>query len=237
MDKGFQIQDWDTNFFGFKVVKVLDDFLAVETELKLKSFYEDVVELIYYTAENPNFKNFNNSFYDINLVSTRVPIIKKITNVTKIHPKISLYNELPPDKNLIALACLGGKQSRFGMDQRISEKVFNDIFKNWITNSIKKVIADEVLVYKEDDVIVGFATIKAEGDKGYAPIIAVDRSFHGKGVSVALSRAIEIRLMEYGCDCVIGATQEINKKALASFEKFGYELQTSEYVYHLWKKN
>jgi len=237
MSENFQIQEWDTNFFGFKVVKVLDDFLDRETKLKLKSLYEEKTELIYYTSKDSNFAEFENPFYDISLVSTRVPIIKKMTNSTKIHPNISLYNELPPDESLISLARSAGEHGRFGKDSRISEQVFNQIFQHWITNSIKKVLAEEVIVYKENGKIIGFATIKTEGNKGYAPLLAVDRSFEGKGVSFALMRAVETRLVEHGCDHVMSGTQEINKKALAIFKRYGTESQPPEYIYHLWKKN
>lgn len=237
MLENFQIQEWDSDFFGFKVVKVLDDFLAEETELKLESLHKKEAALIYYTSKESKFAEFDNSFYDVKLVSTRVPIIKKMTNLTEIHPNISLYDKLPPDEKLISLARSAGKHGRFGTDSRIPKEAFNEIFHHWIINSIKKVLAEEVLVYKEEGVIVGFATLKTKGNKGYAPLLAVDREYEGKGVSFALMRAIETRLVQYGCDYVMSGTQNINKKALAIFKRFGTEIQPPEYIYHLWKKN
>lgn len=232
----FEILKWDSEFFHLKVVKVQNDYLSVDPILKLKFFYEENFDLMYYTSKEENIQNFENQYYDISLVSTRVPLIKKINNITEIHPNISLYDKLPPDENLISLAHLAGKQGRFGMDSRISKNIYNKIFENWIINSINKKMADEVLVYKDNDIIVGFATIKMDGNKGYVPLLAVDRQFEGKGVSFALMRAVETRLVESGCEYLLSGSQEKNKKALASFTRFGVELKTPEYVYHLWRK-
>ena len=37
-------------------------------------------------------------------------------------------------------------------------------------------------------------------------------------------------------DNFISDTQDLNKKALATFSRYGLEPQTPEYVYHLWRK-
>ncbi len=235
--RDFTILKWDSEFFDLKVVKVDNNDLAVDPIMKLKFLYEENADLIYYTAKDEDLVKFENQYYDISLVSTRVPIIKKITSLTEIHPNISLYDKLSPDENLISLAQLAGRQGRFGMDTRISTNIYNKIFESWITNSIKKIMADEVIVYKNNDTIVGFATIKIDGNKGYAPLMAVNRSFEGKGVSFAIMRAVESRLIKYGCEYLLSGTQEVNKKALAAFRRFGLELQTPEYVFHLWRKN
>ena len=235
--KDFEILKWDSEFFDLKVIKVVNDYLAGDPMLKLKLLYEENADLIYYTAKDEELFGFDNPYYDISLVSTRVPLIKKINTVTEIHPNISLYDKLPPDEKLISLAQLAGRQGRFGMDPRISENIFNKIFENWIINSINKKMADEVIVYKDNEIIVGFATIKIDGDKGYGPLLAVDRAFEGKGVSFALMRAVETRLIEHGCEYLLSGTQEKNKKALAAFSRFGIESKTPEYVYHLWRKN
>ena len=131
---------------------------------------------------------------------------------------------------------LAGENGRFGNDPSIPKEIYRELFKCWIRNSVKKVIADEVLVYKVDEEIVGFATIKVEGDKGYAPLLAVKREYEGKGVSFALMRAIETRLIENNCKYVLSGTQEINKKALATFKRYGLKPQPAEFIYHLWRK-
>ena len=116
------------------------------------------------------------------------------------------------------------------------KEVYRRLFENWIRNSVKKNIADEVLVYKVANEIVGFATIKFEGNIGNAPLLAVRREYEGKGFSFALMRAIETRLIENNCKYVLSGTQKINTKALAAFKRYGAVPQAAEYIYHLWRK-
>ena len=237
MENKFEKLDWDTDFFGFKVVKIEDNCLNEDPQEFFKELYLGDVHLAYYTSTKSfSAEVIDNQYYHIELVSKRVPILKEMTNKTEIHKNISFYNEPAPSEDLVSLALLAGRQGRFGQDPRILENTYRNLFRNWITNSVNKNIADEVLVYRDKGKIVGFATIKVAGDKGYAPLLAVDRDHEGQGVSFALMRAIETRLIENNCTYVLSGTQEINKKALATFRRYGLRPQAPQYVYHLWRK-
>lgn len=236
MFKNYQLQEWDTHFFGFKVVKTDIDSLWSNSIAKLEQLFNEEIELIVFNSTKPDFENFNNRFYEIVKVYKRIPIVKEVKTLTKNHPNIYSYKDELPSKELIALAKLAGKDGRFGRDSRFSERIYNKIFEEWIVNSVNRTIADEVLVYIQDGKVVGFGTIKIEGGYGYAPLFAVNRAYEGKGVSFALMRAVENKLIEQGCKYLVSGTQEINRKALSSFRRFGLELKTPEYVYHLWRK-
>lgn len=229
--------DWDTGFFGFNVARIKNDSLWQDTNLKLENIFKQNVELGVFTSSKPGFEKFDNKYYNITNVYNRVPIIKEVKLITPVHQNISSYSEKFPCKDLIELAKLAGKEGRFGKDLRISEETYNEIFEQWITNSVNRSVADDVLVYEIDDRVVGFGSIKIEGENGYAPLFAVNRAFEGKGVSFALMRAIENNLIEKGCKYLVSGTQENNKKALAAFKRFGFELQSIQYVFHLWKRN
>ena len=237
MNQFYEHLEWDTDFFNFPVVKLHDNSLLHDMEEKLGLLFNKEVNLAYYTSTTAIPENrISNQYYHLELVSTRIPIVKEMVNKTVIHENISILKDSEPSKDLIALALLAGQNGRFGNDPRISEETYNRLFECWIRNSVKKNIADEVLVYKVNHEIVGFATIKIDGDKGYAPLLAVKREYEGKGVSFALMRAIETRLIENKCKYVLSGTQEINKKALASFKRYGLQPQPAEYIYHLWRK-
>ena len=237
MTRKFELLEWDSNFFGFKVAKIGKDFLIERPYDLLWSLYKENVELVYYTSTIPASEELlTNDWYSIQLVSERVPILKEMTNKTEIHEKISSFQGSEPTEDLVTLALLAGRKGRFGNDPNISEETYKALFKEWITNSVKRIVADDVLVYRSGNRIVGFATIKVEGSTGYAPLLAVSREFEGTGVSFALMRAIETRLIENNCKYVMSGTQAINRKALATFQRYGLEPQPPEFVYHLWKK-
>jgi hypothetical protein len=237
MSENFQIQKWDTDFFGFKVAKTEMDYLWFNSITRLERLFNEDIELVIFNSTKPDFEAFNNKFYDIAKVYNRIPIIKEVKTLTKNHPNISSYEDELPSPELTALAKLAGKDGRFGRDARISATQYNRIFEEWIVNSVNRTVADEVLVYNHDGKVVGFATIKIQGENGYAPLFAVNRNFEGKGVSFALMRAVENNLIENNCKYLISGTQEINNKALTSFKRFGMKLQPPEHIYHLWKKH
>lgn len=236
MSENFQIQEWDTNFFGFSVAKTVMDYLSSNPMDKLKLLHDSEITLIVFNSSKPDFEKVFNKYYKIVKVYTRIPIIKEVKKITTNHPNISSFEGELPTPELFALAKLAGKEGRFGRDSNISKTQYDKIFEEWIINSVNRTVADEVLVFKHNGKVVGFGSIKIEGENGFAPLFAVDRKYEGKGVSFALMRAIENKLIEEKCKYLVSGTQEINKKALSSFKRFGFELQTPEYVYHLWRK-
>jgi len=237
MGKEFKILEWDSSFFDFHVAKIEDNILTNNNYLKiLDELFAENIQLAYYSSRIPFVEQIDNLLYDIFPIIKRIPIIKQLNKASKINNKISLYAEEYPEEDLIQLAQLAGKQGRFGKDQNISESKCDELFKIWIINSVNKKIADEVYVYREDDKIVGFLTLKTVDDIGYAPLLAVDRNYEGKGISFALMSAVENILIGKKCSVVLSDTQDMNKKALKIYERYGFEFNPPEYVYHLWKK-
>jgi dTDP-4-amino-4,6-dideoxy-D-galactose acyltransferase len=238
MEKPYKILEWDTDFFNFNVAEIKKNILSDTNSREeiLKSMKSDNIKLAYYSSEEELELNFSPD-YDLNLIIHRVPLIRKIINEFPIHEKISFYEEEYPDDSLIELAQLAGRQGRFGLDPRISEEVCDEIFKNWIINSVNKKLATHTLVYKENSEIVGFATIDIKNGKGRTPLFAVKREFEGKGISFALMRAMESVLKREGCPIVVGGTQKTNEKALKVYKRYGLIPQKPEFIYHFWSKN
>lgn len=237
MSEYYKILNWDTQFFDFKVVEIKKDVLS---NYKVTQVLDDLaasqVKLGYYTS-SILLKDLKSDLYDINYIVKRIPLEKKITNHAPFHENIELYNEDYVDEALMKLAQLAGRQGRFGNDINISDTLCDEIFKNWIINSVNKKMASHILVYKVASKIVGFATIDIRDGKGYTPLFAVDRKFEGTGVSFALMRAVETILFEEGCPIAVGGTQELNQKALKIYQRYGLIPLDSEYVYHIWKKD
>jgi len=235
MKEKFRILDWDSSFFEFKVGQVDNDQSL--TPDFLKHLDNNQLQLCYYLSNKKLSKDsLVNDYYKIERILTRIPIVKRIGNWTEIHEKITSYRARTPTAELYDLARLSGSLGRFAQDPNIPEYKYHDLFNNWIENSVKRKIADEVLVYKEKGKIIGFVTLKWDGENGYGPLLAVNREFEGKGVAFALMRAIETKLLENNCKYFISGTQKDNRKALTIFKRFGFELQSAEYVYHLWRK-
>lgn len=237
MSEYYKDLNWDTQFFKFKVVEIMKDVLSnFDIEVVLSDLVKNQIKLGYYTSSFPLKKDLKNNFYDINFIMKRIPLEKKMLINPPLHENIELYSEDNVDEELIKLAQLAGRQGRFGNDSNISNTLCDEIFKNWMINSVNKKMASHILVYKISNKIIGFATINIRDGKGYTPLFAVDRKFEGKGVSFALMRAVETILVEEGCPIAVGGTQELNQKALRVYERYGLIPQEPQYIYHLWKK-
>jgi len=238
MTGGYKILEWDSDFFGYKVAKISKNFISEKNYVGFMQALKDSgVEFAEYTSEvELSSEITDNPYYLLKLVVSRVPIIKKMENIYNFHKNIELYDKDYPEKELIELAQLAGRLGRFGNDENIPAEKYYELFKNWIINSVNKKLATDVLVYRVNGKIIGFITIKVDGKKGSAPLLAVNIDYEGIGVSFALMRAAETVLVKHGCTSVLGGTQDLNQKTLKITERYGFKFQKIEYVYHLWNK-
>lgn len=233
MGCNFQKLEWDSEFFGFSVGRINEGIKSCD----LREPFNQDFKLLYLTSNEPIPEIYLESeYYSIQLVDEKVPLKKILDRETDIHPKISFYNNNNAEKELVFMAQHAGGSTRFKLDPNISEDKYNQLFEMWIQRSVSKEIADHVLVFREDNKIVGFATIAIEDFGPYVSLLAVNPEFEGKGVSFALMRAIERTLRDLGYDEVHGATQLNNRKALVVYERYGLVRQDVKYIYHLWRK-
>jgi len=239
MTQNFQILKRDSDFFECKVARILDNKLILEEakiEGELKKMFEEEVTLAYYYSDKPISKYFTSKYYDLRLVDEKITLSKPLNSAAYIHPNISLYRETFPSSDLIALAQLAGHYTRFNLDSNISREKNNELFENWIIESVEGKMASHVLVYKIETKIVGFATIRKGLGHPHISLLAVDPKFEGKGISFALLLAVEKILLDEGFKFFSGSAHRKNIKALAVYYRHGPEDQKIEYGYHLWRK-
>lgn len=231
MDDAFEILQWDSVFFNFKVAKINNDVLL--NDLLLKKMNDGNVKLAYYSSRN-KLTETSNEYYNIDLVDEKITFLKEIEKSFLIS-KTESYPEKYPDKQLINLAIESGIYSRFNVDLKIGRKKFEELYTQWIVKSVSKEIADDVLVYKIDEEIAGFVTVGQKNERANIGIIAVDKSYRGKGIGKTLMKTAEnfyfnkLKLIQV-------VTQGDNLPAIKLYESCGYKHEKTEYFYHLWKK-
>jgi len=233
MNKNFEHLEWDTFFFGFKVGKIrADSISSTDLKISLNSLKEKRYTLVYLFLNKEI--EYKLSSYTLKLVD------KKITYVKKISPKqldikdIKKYELDYPNKNLIDLAIESGIYSRFNTDKNIKKEKFQELYKQWITNSVNKKIAKEVLTYNEGEDIAGMITLGEKNNKGDIGIIAVNKNNRGKKIASKLINSAELYFEKQAYSEIQVVTQGDNKPACKLYEKNGFEIAKIQYVYHAW---
>jgi dTDP-4-amino-4,6-dideoxy-D-galactose acyltransferase len=164
-------------------------------------------------------------------------VFSKKTIENRESADVNIFSEINDShKNEIYdLAFESGKYSRFKLDPNFSQTEFEKLYKKWVDNSYTKEFADGVLIYKEQNSILGFVTYKV--CDGYATIglIAVCPKHQGKGIGEKLIQSVENELANNGVDELRIPTQLQNEKACLFYVKMGYEIIENNILKHYWK--
>jgi len=110
------------------------------------------------------------------------------------------------------------------------------LYRQWIINSVTKKIAKEVLVYIQDDEIAGYLTIGEKNSRADLGMASVDSKFRGKGIGFKLFTSAEKWAVDHGYTDIQIVTQGDNLPACKLYEKLGYQSESLEFFYHIWKK-
>lgn len=135
--------------------------------------------------------------------------------------------------DLVKLSLEAGKYSRFRMDKHFIDK-FESLYTKWVENSLLRIIADTVLVYKNENRIEGLITGKVEGKMATIGLIATNPLMQRKGIGMQLLLAAELEFIRKGAIKVEVATQLGNKQACTFYEKCGYQAKSVTPIYHIW---
>lgn len=235
--------DWDSKQFKFKVGKIellnseidlnnlnlyINDIITNGQKNKYRLLYLMLPEHIYLSKDMISNKNI--------LLSDRKVIYNKNINCCDlINPsQIHSYGFQNVCEQLSALSLISGKYSRFKLDPNFSNDVFEKMYQIWIEKSVSKEIADDVLVFEENNKILGMLTYKINNSSASIGLIAVDSLFQGKKIGSKLLMGLEFRLKAIGIEEINVATQKMNKDACNFYEKNNYKISSITNIYHIW---
>jgi len=234
METIYKKLNWDSSFFNFNVGQILTSLDESSQDNIFQKMYDNDIKLAYYSSLNP-LKLPEHLLYSLALVDIKVAYRKQLQRIESTDVKIKPFTESDLTNSLVQLAIASGTYSRFKIDEKITKRKFEDLYKQWIINSISKQIADEVLIYKENEIICGFITIGTKQNMGDIGLIAVREDYRGRGIGKKLIISAEnFALNKFKMIQVV--TQMDNLPACKLYISCGYEQVTKEYIYHLWKR-
>ncbi len=123
--------------------------------------------------------------------------------------------------------------NRYFNDPLLPRSSANEIYAEWIKNSINNHYADAIFVYAEDEKLYGFATLKKDGD---IVLVAVDPPQQGRSIGRHLVTAALNQCALWGLPTSTIETQLTNIPALRSFQSTGFKIKDTFLTFR-WSTN
>ena len=227
--------NWDSHFFNLKIGKAVlshtdeKNVALVFNEKKSEDY--DVVYLFASGIDSGSdaaIRKAGGFMTDQKITYSKEIYKDKAHELSKVIRQYSGQLTL----ELLELTLQSGHESRFNMDARLQPK-FELLYKTWIEKSLSGEMADSVLVYEEENTIKGFVTLKKESALGQIGLIAVAPQLHGKGIGKALMASSDNWYKSQQINTARVVTQKNNTAACKLYEKAGYTIEKTEFIYHL----
>lgn len=219
--------EWDSAFFNLNVGELtLDSF---STRIDASGF--DLLYVLSKEAATCNIPSFTKTFSE-----EKIKFSKELQQLEVPSSAIcSIFDCSYTIEDLYELAYESGKQSRFLLDTKFTEAKFKELYRLWIDNSLNKQFADDILVYRENNLILGLVTFKLVKDTASVGLIAVNPEAQGKGIGGKLIHALEYFLVEKKGKSLVIPTQMTNTQACDFYTKQGYKITEQTTITHYWK--
>ena len=240
MEQNVAHLDWDTNFFGFGVARIMQaDLDDAELSQILGILRSRSYRLVYWQipasrSQLSLMAQARGGF----LADEKITYVKELVEASG--PRyaatytINPYSSSVPDEAMIKLALQSAEHSRFRHDPIISQDLCDKLFTYWVTRSVSKEIAWEVLVASEQNELLGFITLGEKGVRADIGLVAVADFVRGKGIGKALVTNAGKKFLEKGYAHVQVVTQKRNLGACGLYSSCGYKIESVENVFHFW---
>jgi dTDP-4-amino-4,6-dideoxy-D-galactose acyltransferase len=229
--------DWDSEFFGFGVGRLVGSFESSSALVAaLKEAAERGLRLVYGVCDHKDVAS-----HQIALATGGRFVDAKRTyalDLVNVQPTRVDIEEAGDDacsrRQLRSLAWQAAEFSRFRVDPKLPTGSWRRMYSAWVRNSLNGQLADAVLVERMSDRIIGMITVGHSGKRGQIGLFAVDHPWRGRGVGRHLLDAAHERCRTEGCSKLLVVTQGDNIAACRSYERAGYLVVEEQDIFHFW---
>lgn len=225
---------WDSCFFGYPVGKIN---LSITNKSKLERTLcesrTNGYRLIYVFI--PYLESLGEDVlikYNGLLVDRKTNYLFEMENINFDAPILEEY--VGSGDELYSLAYDSGIYSRFFFDKNFGEESFHLLYREWVDNSLNGKIADKVFIYRKDEEIAGFVTLKINENKATIGLIAVCAKFRGLLIGSQLINGCKKFAFDNHAEQLFVTTQLDNNAACSFYEKNGFSKTGIVNIYHFW---
>ncbi len=234
------LDNWLSEKFGFNVYKLL---INEEYINSFKSSKDSIIEFNRILKMDPVFiycKVPTNELKCVRLlensgfllIETNVGLQLKITTIIPNFTGMSIvrFAEKNDEIEVVNLVRRSFIYSRFHTDDRINNEIANDIKGEWARNFFKGTRGDAMVVAYVNNRIIGFLQLIFNCNCLVIDLIAVDLDFRKMGIASDMILFAQKNYKDFSQMRV--NTQIINIPSLRLYQKLGFEIENSHYIYH-----
>lgn len=220
--------EWDSEFFGLSIGSI-----KIENECDFCPEDAKKFDLVYVFSQNEslNFKLVDQKItYKILDLQT-----KDISDFSET--QFYSHNDTAY-RDLLNLALQSGEYSRFKIDPYFKNSEFVRLYTEWLNKSINKTLASHIIIKKDNEKIVGFATLtKKSQSLADIGLVAVDKDYRGRGIAKEIILKSIILAKSLGYEEIQVVTQLDNIPANILYKKCGFEKHSIINIYHHWNND
>jgi len=228
--------EWDTDFFGVRVARVIPARLTSEMMLSALDWcHANAIQLLYLLAESDDTLTIRLAEdHGFRFVDIRMSFERSLSDQDL--PAASPYirptepGDLPA---LLAIARTSFRASRFYHDSHITSEQANALYETWIAKSCNG-YADAVLVADLDGQPQGMVSCHLRGNIGTIGLVGVSQAARGRGLGYALVMASLRFFVEQGVQEAHVVTQGRNIAAQRLYQACGLKTHAVHLWYHRW---
>jgi dTDP-4-amino-4,6-dideoxy-D-galactose acyltransferase len=161
-------------------------------------------------------------------------LLLKDVLIDPISDNIKEFSSNKVSYELINLALQSGHMSRFKTDPNFTLEQYEKLYKTWIEKSVTGELADNVIVYLVNNIVVGFITVKLKEPSCQISLVGVDKEYRGRNIGSELINYVKYYGEMKGCVEIFVETQSINTAAIKLYSKCGFRLSSLDRIYHFW---
>jgi dTDP-4-amino-4,6-dideoxy-D-galactose acyltransferase len=216
--------NWDSDFFDYPVGRI-----NVGENFDFQKFISEAqgFSLVYIMSQTALAENSL-----LKLVDRKLVFCKQLVDNHFDSEIIEFDSVKHKFDELLNLAFLSGKFSRFRLDQEFKANEFERLYRQWIESALLD-SETTVLVHVEDETITGFVSVETKPNKAARiGLIAVSEDFQGRRIGLKLVQAACSMANQKGNTVLEVVTQAENQAAVSLYQKSGFSLISSTFIYH-----
>jgi RimJ/RimL family protein N-acetyltransferase len=242
MSSAAELLEWDTQFFGMRIARVVGHTLDDATARRVMDWCaRERVGCLYFLADADSAETITTAErFGFGLKDVRVTYQLRLSRclidvLPELPPGVRLRASRPDDAAALEAIAEGGfTASRFYHDRRFARPAVDELYRTWVRQSVTGQ-ADVVLVLESAGRPCGFITCHLlDRRTGQCNLGGLDASLRGHGLGQQMYEAALRWFAENGVETVVYVTQARNIRAQRLFQRLGFLLHSTQFWYHKW---